>query len=309
MPYFIKKVKNGYKVCKRDDPSICFSKHPLTREQAIKQERAIILSEFKGGANSLNMNGVDRDTTGMPADVIAKLPQIDNSNYTTSLYRRMREIYDWKVDNLPDYKAKEILKQQQREQTAKKYFESPEFLKRKEDAAKFDVSTLFNMNSKGVKSWPFPDIPMSTNQKNQYDYLFETMRKMPSILEIRAQKVKEWNDEMRRRQNDPTNKFFQSILDPLIWVADNAVKVASYIGVPPVVTQMYKSFAPPGSEYYTEGDLGDKAVNFGVNVGVNAAKKLVGLGHPNEMELYLSKKIDEILLEHKNEKRKHKKSK
>lgn len=50
MPYIIKPVNNGYKVCKRDEPNKCFSNKPLTKERAIKQEKAIILSELEGGS-------------------------------------------------------------------------------------------------------------------------------------------------------------------------------------------------------------------------------------------------------------------
>jgi len=47
MPYIIKKVKNGFKVCKEDDKSECFSKKPLSAVKAKKQKTAIILSELK----------------------------------------------------------------------------------------------------------------------------------------------------------------------------------------------------------------------------------------------------------------------
>jgi len=43
MPYTIKKVKDGYKVCKKDD-SKCFSKHGMSKEKAEKQMKAIGLS-------------------------------------------------------------------------------------------------------------------------------------------------------------------------------------------------------------------------------------------------------------------------
>jgi DNA adenine methylase len=53
MPYIIKPVNNGYKVCKKDNPNKCFSNKPLTEEKAIKQEKAIILSELEGSAAPL----------------------------------------------------------------------------------------------------------------------------------------------------------------------------------------------------------------------------------------------------------------
>lgn len=58
MPYIIKKVKEdgqtGYKVCKRDEPSRCFSKHGMTEKKAKKQRTAIIMSEM----------GISRKTGG-----------------------------------------------------------------------------------------------------------------------------------------------------------------------------------------------------------------------------------------------------
>ena len=53
MPYTIKKVKDGYKVCKKGNESECFSKHGLPKERAEKQEKAIIISELKGGLKPL----------------------------------------------------------------------------------------------------------------------------------------------------------------------------------------------------------------------------------------------------------------
>ena len=49
MPYIIKKVKNGFKVCKKTDVDKCFSKKPLTEEMAYKQRIAIIISEKNRG--------------------------------------------------------------------------------------------------------------------------------------------------------------------------------------------------------------------------------------------------------------------
>ena len=45
MPYTIKKVSDGYKVCKETDPSTCFSKRGLPYDNALRQMRAIIISE------------------------------------------------------------------------------------------------------------------------------------------------------------------------------------------------------------------------------------------------------------------------
>ncbi len=47
MPYILRKFKNGFKVCLKEDPSTCFSKKPIPKTRAIKQRRAIGMNEFK----------------------------------------------------------------------------------------------------------------------------------------------------------------------------------------------------------------------------------------------------------------------
>lgn len=50
MPYIIKEVDNGYKVCKKTNPEKCFSKKPLTKTKAKKQLQAIGISESLKGS-------------------------------------------------------------------------------------------------------------------------------------------------------------------------------------------------------------------------------------------------------------------
>jgi hypothetical protein len=50
MPYTIKEVDKGYKVCKEDNPSKCFSEKPLTKTKAVKQLKAIGISESLEGS-------------------------------------------------------------------------------------------------------------------------------------------------------------------------------------------------------------------------------------------------------------------
>jgi hypothetical protein len=47
MPYDIIKKGYGWKVCKSNDNSICFSKKPLPKYRAESQRSAIILSELE----------------------------------------------------------------------------------------------------------------------------------------------------------------------------------------------------------------------------------------------------------------------
>ena len=47
MPYIIKEVTDGYKVCKKDNNSECFSKKGLPLKRAKKQMTAINISEHQ----------------------------------------------------------------------------------------------------------------------------------------------------------------------------------------------------------------------------------------------------------------------
>jgi hypothetical protein len=46
MPYEIKKVSDGFKVCKKVEDKKCFSKRGLPYKNALGQMRAIIISEM-----------------------------------------------------------------------------------------------------------------------------------------------------------------------------------------------------------------------------------------------------------------------
>lgn len=54
MPYIIKKIDEGFKVCKKNDLNKCFSKKVLTLEKAKRQKKAIEINENKGGNKQTN---------------------------------------------------------------------------------------------------------------------------------------------------------------------------------------------------------------------------------------------------------------
>jgi len=56
MPYILRKIKNGYKVCKKDETKKCFSKKPLTKETAMKQMYAIQANENMEGSGTHKTN-------------------------------------------------------------------------------------------------------------------------------------------------------------------------------------------------------------------------------------------------------------
>ena len=53
MPYYLKRIENGYKVCLKKEPSKCFSKEPIPLEKAEKQLKAIEASEHPSGGSEL----------------------------------------------------------------------------------------------------------------------------------------------------------------------------------------------------------------------------------------------------------------
>lgn len=53
MPYELLNYRNGWRVCKTQEPDVCFSKKPLSLERAKKQKTAIEISE-RGGKKSLS---------------------------------------------------------------------------------------------------------------------------------------------------------------------------------------------------------------------------------------------------------------
>jgi hypothetical protein len=85
MPYIIKKVNDGYKVCKRDDTSECFSKKGMPEERAKRQMRAIGMSEMKGGAIPTNPELYEK----IKKEIYAKNPK-------HSAYRTMQLVKSYK---------------------------------------------------------------------------------------------------------------------------------------------------------------------------------------------------------------------
>jgi hypothetical protein len=61
MPYTVKKVKGGFKACKKGGKK-CFSKKPLTKKQAVKQIGAIASSEKREKAKKKKKKGVKKES-------------------------------------------------------------------------------------------------------------------------------------------------------------------------------------------------------------------------------------------------------
>lgn len=61
MPYTVKKVKGGFKACKKGGKK-CFSKKPLTKRQAVKQIGAIYSSEKRQKSKKKKKKGVKKES-------------------------------------------------------------------------------------------------------------------------------------------------------------------------------------------------------------------------------------------------------
>jgi hypothetical protein len=69
-------------------------------------------------------------------------------------------------------------------------------------------------------------------------------------FQARQKQVQDYNAEMKRRRESG----FAPIVDALVKAGDIGVKyIAPVVGVPKVVTEAYKAFAPRGSEFYQGG--------------------------------------------------------
>ena len=81
MPYRLKKVKDGYKVCLVTNPSKCFSNDPLTKNIAEKQMRAIEASEHPSGGSELKPH----KTGVLGLSDYAKSPTFKTDNFQKQL--------------------------------------------------------------------------------------------------------------------------------------------------------------------------------------------------------------------------------
>jgi len=95
MPYEIRKIKNGFKVCKKKENK-CFSDKPLTLEKAKKQLKAIGISEKinknQGGAKPKNMELYNK----IKDEVYKKYPKhsLFRSALLVKLYKKLDGEYE-----------------------------------------------------------------------------------------------------------------------------------------------------------------------------------------------------------------------
>lgn len=109
MPYTVKKVKGGFKACKKGGKK-CFSKKPLTKKQAVKQIGAIASSEKRQKTKKKKKKGVKKES----------FDQMINSYLNQYIFEdAMATTDNMKPANPSDPKTREVLAAQKKAQTNK----------------------------------------------------------------------------------------------------------------------------------------------------------------------------------------------
>jgi hypothetical protein len=95
MPYELLNYRNGWRVCKTQEPDVCFSKKPLSLERAKKQKTAIEISE-RGGKKSLSSVSADRPVPNDPELYDRVKKEITERVPQHSLYRSALIVKEYK---------------------------------------------------------------------------------------------------------------------------------------------------------------------------------------------------------------------
>lgn len=104
MPYFIKKVKDGFKVCKTSDPSKCFSNEGIPHDNAVKQMKAIGISEaLKGGELSESESDSNSDSS---SELSSDSESDVEGSGTKSFFDQLNDLGINKEDYLKEMKKK-----------------------------------------------------------------------------------------------------------------------------------------------------------------------------------------------------------
>ena len=84
MPYIIKQVKDGMKVCKKSNPNECYSKHGMPLERAKRQLKAIGMHESKKAGKKQILKEIPQKLLLLIAKGIAKERGYDPSKLRLS---------------------------------------------------------------------------------------------------------------------------------------------------------------------------------------------------------------------------------
>lgn len=92
---------------------------------------------------------------------------------------------------------------------------------------------------------------------DQFNSRFATASSYAKILQ---QKKDEFYDQLDKERglSPGTTKGLSNLMNGLIQVSDKLATAASFIGVPTFIVDIYKTFAPPGSEFYKPGTTEEK---------------------------------------------------
>jgi DNA adenine methylase len=284
MPYIIKKVKNGYKVCKKSDKSECYSKEGLPLTRAKKQMAAINISEHKkklvGGV--LTLDKLTELADGLRAKGAIK-PSADGSseNYHMSGPHKIHwEDFKKTINELLSEEQKPKLAMQLRHLSdditrgapmgkfeLNKMFEKLEGGRRyKLKGGAIDKETFLRRQSKGIYPGLTYEKYLELENQNRANIdkelaklkeSQEEYKQNPDVMcsyDENGERVKTRTSEAEckvnhqksiRTQNDKS--FIGKVVNTLTDVADFAVDKLPFIPAP--VKGIYKIFGPPTSKY------------------------------------------------------------
>lgn len=244
-----------------------FTKNPEVRKSTTEYDGFInrgehSISQFEGGAilsDGTTSNGMSSDTSGMPQDVIDKLPK---GSSTGDRYKRSRAIFDWKYENDPAFKQKVEENHKKSLKESEDYKNTDAYKKAVEWGKTVDIPSLFSKSKTQAPSMPYDLGYLTPEKRKEYnEYAEKWMEERNKIFEetnpmtVRNKRAKEWNDEMRRRRESPLGKFMTGLQKVGDFLVDN---VAPIVGVPKIVTDIYKAVPPPESKYYKGSGKMDK---------------------------------------------------
>lgn len=103
MPYFLKEVKDGYKVCKVFEANKCFSNKPLTKDNAEKQIKAIGINEHSKIWNEVK-KGMGKYKKGFFWDNVLKDDNIDAYDPVHNQWISVNEVLKGDGETKNDFK-------------------------------------------------------------------------------------------------------------------------------------------------------------------------------------------------------------
>jgi hypothetical protein len=283
MPFELKKFGDKYKVCKKDEPENCFSKKGLTHDKALKQMKAIIISELKKKmGKGIPMKGCQKmkgGDDGQQSPTFQEFVQANYPDYANLQFQGSKKVGDNAFEVVvnaddkiffdePAYKKlmsraltrekwDELKKKRgnKTQKTYEQYYSDIEKISR--------ARATRNLSSEQR----FSNDKINNDNLNliykQYLEMYPDMQ--PTTCSIKDLKIVEpyqttlgicQAEQRKYEREQQCSGFFGKITCGLTDVADFIVDNIPIPGVGQVVGEVYKAFGPPTSKFQRGAGLG-----------------------------------------------------